>query len=98
MRATRCNKQDEHHYWVEINGSIFDLTADQFNNADLPIFGAKIDNPHLGFREFEREFISYYSFFYIQNCLDIERVNKIRAEIIRQIEQAICITTRSPAT
>lgn len=81
------DNRDEYHYWVEINGGIFDLTADQFNNVGTPIFGEKTESSHLGFRELEREFISCYLLFYTENCLEIERFNPIRAEIIRQIAQ-----------
>ncbi|MBO1894214.1 hypothetical protein HNW13_000140 [Shewanella sp. BF02_Schw] len=31
------NSDDEHHYWVEIDGLIFDLTADQFDECNAPI-------------------------------------------------------------
>jgi hypothetical protein len=78
---------EEYHYWVEINGDIFDLTADQFNNVDMPIFGMKTESSHLGFRELERECISCYLLFYTENCLEIERFNPIKAKIIRQMKQ-----------
>lgn len=31
---------DEHHYWVEVDGRVIDITADQFNNVREPIYGA----------------------------------------------------------
>ena len=31
----------ENHYWVEVDGFIYDLTADQFEEVDKPIYGAK---------------------------------------------------------
>lgn len=31
----------ENHYWVEVDDLIYDLTADQFDEIDEPIYGAK---------------------------------------------------------
>lgn len=35
------NTKQEHHFWVEIEGLIFDLTAHQFEPFETPILGEK---------------------------------------------------------
>ncbi len=35
------NTKHEHHFWLEIEGLIFDLTAHQFENIEAPILGEK---------------------------------------------------------
>ncbi|MFS1908099.1 hypothetical protein BCU30_018325 [Vibrio lentus] len=34
------HSSDEHHYWVEVDGRVIDITADQFNKVREPIYGA----------------------------------------------------------
>ena len=31
----------ENHFWVEVDGLIYDLTVDQFEEVDVPIYGVK---------------------------------------------------------
>lgn len=33
---------DEHHFWVEVDGCIFDLTIDQFKGIANPVYGVSI--------------------------------------------------------
>ncbi len=33
------NKDDEHHYWVKIDGLVYDITADQFPNVSQAYYG-----------------------------------------------------------
>lgn len=33
------NQAGEQHYWVEVNGQIYDITADQFEGITAPIYG-----------------------------------------------------------
>ena len=34
------HSSDESHYWVEVEGKVIDITADQFSNISQPIYGA----------------------------------------------------------
>lgn len=34
-----ANSASEQHFWVEINGLVFDITADQYTNILAPIYG-----------------------------------------------------------
>ncbi|WP_150104355.1 hypothetical protein [Shewanella sediminis] len=36
--------KNEHHYWLEVDGYIFDITADQFDQFSSPIY-ASLANP-----------------------------------------------------
>ena len=36
--------QNEHHYWLEVDGYTFDITADQFDQYSSPIY-ASLANP-----------------------------------------------------
>jgi len=36
--------KNEHHYWLEVDGYIFDITADQFDQFSSPIY-ASLTNP-----------------------------------------------------
>ena len=35
------NARDENHFWLEVDGLIFDLTSHQFETIQAPIIGAK---------------------------------------------------------
>ncbi|MGF1733727.1 hypothetical protein [Photobacterium kasasachensis] len=34
------HSSDEHHYWIEVDGKVIDITADQFAKVCKPIYGA----------------------------------------------------------
>ncbi|MGR6858961.1 hypothetical protein ACU5EH_00685 [Aliivibrio salmonicida] len=36
------HKSDERHFWVEVDGQIIDITADQFPSVSKPIYGGSI--------------------------------------------------------
>jgi len=81
------NGQVEHHYWIESDGNIFDLTVDQFGNSELSVCGTKTEHQQLGFQEIEREFIASYLSFYTENSLEIERFSPIKEKIVSKIVQ-----------
>lgn len=40
--------KNEHHYWLEVDGYVFDITADQFDQFSSPIY-ASLANPLQGY-------------------------------------------------
>ena len=45
----------EMHFWLSIDGLIYDLTADQFPEVDSPIFGAKVQPLEVLFNKLEKQ-------------------------------------------
>lgn len=76
----------EYHYWIECQNQIFDLTADQFKNINAPAYGISLHQKHLGFKEIQREFISCHLLYYIENCVEAERLFLIKNTIVNKIQ------------
>lgn len=59
------NGHTEYHFWIEVDGLIYDLTADQFNCTSLPVIG-EVNHPlHNQFKECQRESVKSYFLYYI---------------------------------
>ena len=52
------NGCDEHHFWVEVNGKIYDITVDQFLEVDSPVYEGLIHPLANRFKFTERKFAS----------------------------------------
>ena len=88
VKGFRMFSEDDegYHFWVEINGRIFDLTSDQFDEASEPIINEKVMGKHIGFSIEERQPVSDYLLYYFDNCLDIKRFLSIRNKLLSTLE------------
>lgn len=49
------NQAGERHHWVEVNGQIYDITADQFEGITAPIYGESTSPLQQSFPLLERK-------------------------------------------
>jgi len=67
--------KNEHHYWLEVDGYIFDITADQFDQFSSPIY-ASLTNPlQIHFPVIERSCV-------IESYNDYEIEDKLKRDIL----------------
>jgi hypothetical protein len=88
VKGFRVFEEDDegYHFWVEINNRIFDLTSDQFDEAKEPIINENFEVKHIGFCIEDRQPVSDYLLYYIDNCLEIRRFASIREELFSALE------------
>jgi len=79
------HSSDEHHYWVEVDGRVIDITADQFSNIREPIYGADC-HPLEGkfFQDSKTEARQAFKHF---NLVELERKKAVWRYISTLIEQ-----------
>lgn len=62
-----------YHFWLEINGKVFDLTIDQFEEADTPVYGLEQHPMSDIFCEDYRETLRTYTDYYKEKVIDIHQ-------------------------
>ncbi|EGQ7769571.1 hypothetical protein MA612_004549 [Vibrio parahaemolyticus] len=71
----------QYHFWLEIDGSVVDLTVDQFKGYDAPIYCENAHPLAAEFVEDRREPIGFYMGHYYRKVLEIERFSKAMSSI-----------------
>jgi hypothetical protein len=70
------DKESESHFWVEVDGLIFDITIDQFPEFSEPIYGYS-NHPMVNqYTEIKRYFALEFLYKYINYSANIEDVNQ----------------------
>ncbi|OUR63452.1 hypothetical protein A9Q74_01010 [Colwellia sp. 39_35_sub15_T18] len=72
----------ENHYWVEVDGLIYDLTADQFDEVDKPIFGAKSHLMSSWFSVTSSQFASCFFSDYADKFVGFKKQSRIYSQVI----------------
>ena len=75
-----------YHFWVEVNGRVFDLTSDQFDESVEAVINGHIIEKHIGFSIECRQDISEYLVYYLDNRLEPERFIPIRKNLISRLK------------
>ncbi|MCU7974890.1 hypothetical protein L5M43_06300 [Shewanella sp. SW36] len=78
------NLDDEHHYWVDIDGLVFDLTADQFDECNAPIIGDAQSPLSQMFPIYERSFASVAICDY--DAIDEDSKNLVYQTILKMLD------------
>lgn len=71
----------EHHYWVEVENIIYDITADQFDEIESPIYGVVKHPMGQHFIPIERDFASIFLYKYTQRAIEMHKINPIYKRI-----------------
>lgn len=71
----------ENHYWVEIDGLIYDLTADQFDEVTEPIYGAKSHPMSFLFSVTSRQFASCFFGEYAEKFVGFKKQSLIYSQV-----------------
>ena len=84
----KCETQSgiEYHLWLEINGQVFDLTLDQFEGYEVPIFGVAEHPMSSEFCEDKRDFIDSYMPYYYDRVLEIPRFSRGISSIVSKLK------------
>ena len=77
----KSNYPCEHHFWVEVDNIIYDITADQFDEIKFPIYGYKKHPMADHFIPIERDFASVFLLKYTKNVMEMEKLNPIYERI-----------------
>lgn len=76
----------ENHFWIDVDGLIFDLTIDQFNSFTSPVYG-ELEHPlKERFPITESYFVPDFFQHYVKDCLELERSNMIYSNLKQQIK------------
>ncbi|MGM1189335.1 hypothetical protein [Serratia liquefaciens] len=88
-------KRDEHHYWVEVNSKVYDLTNDQFNSwlgdkysgLDSPVYAHEQHPLRSYFFYKERvSAITAYSIFCTKHA-NLEEVDKAQWVVVKKLRE-----------
>jgi len=71
----------ENHYWVEIDGLIYDLTADQFDEVDEPIYGVKSHPLSAWFCVTSSQFASCFFGEYAEKFVGFKKQSQIYSQV-----------------
>lgn len=74
-RTDECDL--EYHLWLEVDGLIYDLTVDQFEECNIPVYGATLHPLNDLFIEDKREYLGAYMTEYFDKVLELPRFSKI---------------------
>ncbi|AXF77165.1 hypothetical protein LU604_03510 [Erwinia tracheiphila] len=88
-------KRDEHHYWVELNNEVYDLTNDQFDDwlgeryhgLDLPVYAEK-KHPlrnYFFYKEREPAIYAYATFCTVH--ANVEEVDKAQWIVVNELRK-----------
>jgi len=77
----------EYHLWLEINGQAFDLTLDQFDEYQEPIYSEGLHPITATFVEDKRDSINSYMSYYYDKVLDIPRFSKAISSVICKLKE-----------
>jgi hypothetical protein len=81
------NEDDEGcHFWAEVDGKVYDLTSDQFVESTEPVINKKVDGKHIGFRVEERQSVSDFLLYYIDNRLELKRFLSVREKLLSTLK------------
>lgn len=72
----------ENHYWVEVDGLIYDLTADQFDEVDKPIYSAKSHPLSYWFSTTSNQFASCFFGDYAEKFVGFKKQSLIYYQVI----------------
>ncbi|OCH18776.1 hypothetical protein A6E03_19600 [Aliivibrio sp. 1S128] len=72
---------DEHHYWLEVDGLAFDLTCDQFDGIYEPIYAQSEHLMATYFSHTKRFPIMDFVINYLGNTVDVELFSKNKKKI-----------------
>lgn len=75
--------EPEHHFWVEVEGLVYDLTADQFENVLYPVYGSQKHPLNHRFLTQKRSFVSTFYTHYCDHCLEYEKSREVH-NILKQ--------------
>ena len=70
------DKELENHFWVEVDGLIFDITIDQFPEFQDPIYGYAKHPMVNQFTKTKRYFALEFLFEYVNHSANMEDVNQ----------------------
>ncbi|XPF93219.1 hypothetical protein ACM9HF_14475 [Colwellia sp. RE-S-Sl-9] len=77
---------DENHYWLEVEGLVFDITCDQFETISIPIYGVKAHPMAAYFNHVNRFSVVNFVVNYLENVADIELFYKSKINILSWLE------------
>ncbi|QRV23826.1 hypothetical protein [Marinomonas foliarum] len=72
---------DENHYWLEIDGLVFDITCDQFDGVSMPIYGYLTHPMSDYFNHVERFTIIDFVINYLDAVVDVEVFSRNKSNI-----------------
>jgi len=74
-------EEDENHYWVEVEGTIFDLTCDQFEGISDPIYAASVHPLSTYFPPIKRFSVVNFVINYLETVADVDLFSKNKKNI-----------------
>ncbi len=90
VKGTNDSPADsECHIWVEVDGLVFDLTADQFEGIDEPIYGKELHPLSKVFVPQSRKYLSCYYSYYTKVALEPENVSRIYSNLLVKVEKQL---------
>ncbi|MFA6040957.1 MAG: hypothetical protein WC733_05610 [Methylophilus sp.] len=66
----------ENHFWVEVDGYVYDITGDQFDEITSPVYGQARHPMAHHFSSTKRYFASLFFIEYTKHAIDMEYANK----------------------
>jgi hypothetical protein len=73
--------EDENHYWLEVDGLVFDITCDQFETVSNPVYGTATHPMIDYFSQIKRFTVVNFVVKYLETTADIELFAKNKKNI-----------------
>lgn len=85
IEIIRGTDTQSYHFWLEIDGLVYDLTLDQFDEFDLPIYAEHKHPFRATYVEDKRILLENYIPYYLDKCLDSKSLKKALLLIIKNV-------------
>jgi len=75
-----------YHFWLEVDGRIYDLTLDQFDECSLPVYGGKVHPFQNVFVEDKREYLHLYMLYYFDKAIDLPMFSRALSSVTQVLK------------